>query len=163
MGRLYRGAGDLASLPGGAASSGQFYKWVSGTTTCLYLYRVRPDNGQTLNGVHCYNTTTCDVCAFDFKGARPTLWRLLQTPAAPGFEDCSECHAAGPVTPKKPFWDGVKPETEAINLECATRWSTLDRRPPQLDPASRRAPRHGAGQVLCVPLGGVRQRRPLVL
>lgn len=121
VGRLYRGAGDLASLPGGAASSGQFYKWVSGTTTCLYLYRVRPDNGQTLNGVHCYNTTTCDVCAFDFKGARPTLWRLLQTPAAPGFEDCSECHAAGPVTPKKPFWDGVKAETEAINLECAKR------------------------------------------
>lgn len=127
VGPLFQGAADLASVPPGAA---QLYEWRSGDTTCFYLYRFKPGAPRvtTLNGVHCYNTKSCDVCAWDYKGRRPTLWRQLVPPPdpplpppAPKFEDCSDCHASGPVTPRKPFHTGVSPATEPINAVCADK------------------------------------------
>lgn len=118
VGREYTGDPELQSVSDGTA---QLYKFESGTTLCLYLYRTDPSTGDTLNGVHCYNTTNCDVCAFDYVGKNPT-WPKLDPVSDPSVKDnCSKCHAAGPITPKKAFKDGVAPTTEDLNTLCAER------------------------------------------
>ncbi len=101
----------------------RLYEWNSGPTKCFYVYRV-PTMGAnpTLNGVHCYNTTTCDVCAFDLKtlNREPTWDDLL--PASSGMiQDCSTCHAPGPIAPTDPFWEVIQTRSRTLMQTCVGR------------------------------------------
>ena len=132
VGRLYTGDDDLASTSDGTA---QLYVWKSAAakTTCFYLYRVQAldppaTRPKTLNGVHCYNTDSCEVCAWDLQVRKPApgtvvgpapKFAQLKFASSNAIEDCSECHSSGPVTPMKRFYDDVKGETSTLNRACA--------------------------------------------
>jgi len=117
VGRTYAGAREMAVTPWETA---RLYEWSdpSGKTTCLYLYRT--EGGGTFNGAHCYHVDSCDVCAFDFKGAPPTWAQLEPLTPTSKMENCSSCHAAGPIVPMKAFLDGVSSATESLNVKCAS-------------------------------------------
>jgi hypothetical protein len=104
----------------------QLFKLSSGTTTCLYLHRYSNNPAaDTLNGVHCYNTTNCSVCALDIikKGA-PTSMDDLVDPSqfkVANNGDCSACHASGPLAVKKSFFDQTSGDLQALNTLCASK------------------------------------------
>jgi hypothetical protein len=117
-----KGEEELAVPPRPA----RFYLWEDNATetTCYYLYRGR-GTAETANGVHCY-FSDCYVCAWDIhcwatqkcNGAdeKTAVWDDLKPAdgskgndksSAEEFmpiEDCSTCHAPGPMAPMSEFF-----------------------------------------------------------
>lgn len=98
-----------------------YYIEPDANTLCLYLYRGdRAVTNNSLNGVHCYNKTTCDVCWWDAQttaGTAPVANDLRHV-SADGSK-CSECHRNGPLLPKYTLWENLEERTRALHQVCA--------------------------------------------
>ncbi len=98
-------------------------------TLCLLLMRGdRTTSDGSLNGLHCYDKQTCDVCGWDGRtseGKKPTT-DVMKHSSADG-SDCSDCHRAGPLLPKAALWEGASDETKVLNQTCVAnggpRWA----------------------------------------
>lgn len=115
-----------------SSGSAQFFAWTSGKTTCWYFYR-RFDTGRTANGVLCFNTDTCSVCALDVGYTGAPKWDKLKTANQFGTavaEQCWKCHAAGSIAPLENFYKSVKGTTLAINQTCAAQGGPNWIKPP---------------------------------
>jgi hypothetical protein len=114
-----RTSDELRSLENLGAQA--YYIKPDTSTLCLYLYRGdRAITNNTLNGIHCYNTTTCDACWWDAQskaGTAPVVNDLRHV-AADGSK-CSECHRNGPLLPKYTLWDALQRETRALHAVCS--------------------------------------------
>jgi hypothetical protein len=98
------------------------FTWESGdgSTLCMYLPRIGNAcaPGGTLNGVLCFNTTTCEACAYD-KCQATTAGKIGDLNAAPtGMDNCSSCHLAGPVLPLKPLFTSASPSFSTLQNTC---------------------------------------------
>jgi hypothetical protein len=120
VGDFQTGSAELFSVPNQGAQL--FTIAPDATTLCLYLFRGKPDfSTGSLNGVHCYNTTTCDVCWWDEStgaGVRPTAGNLAHESA--DGSNCSDCHRNGPLLPKYDLWSDAKNTTRALAATCAS-------------------------------------------
>lgn len=96
------------------SSQARFYQWESGDTLC-FLFKRGDDSG--LNGTHCYNIKNCKVCAYDGGGAETPFDELQQGKTVK--DNCSRCHAAGPILPKDKLWNMSFHLTAKLNQKCA--------------------------------------------
>lgn len=96
---------------------GRLFQWKSGKTTCFLFVRNR-----TLNGGLCFDTTNCNVCAYNGYGSYFT--QLEEGPRV--SDDCSRCHTAGPILPLSGIWLAARELTKKINETCTNlggpRW-----------------------------------------
>ncbi len=120
-------------------------------TLCLYLYRGnRKTTGGSLNGVHCYNKTTCDVCWWDGASEadkKPTA-SILKHEAADG-SDCSDCHRNGPLLPKLGLWEALKDTTQELHAVCSGAGGASWKQAPKAWPLKEPDPK----SVLDAPTG----------
>jgi len=85
-------------------------------SSCFYLHRDNPK--EKLNGVLCYNTENCHICAYDAKGL-PTEIAELET--GYGVKDnCARCHTPGPLLPKEKIWKMGRPHMGKLNKLCSS-------------------------------------------
>lgn len=89
------------------------------STLCLYLYRGDAKvSAGSLNGVHCYNTSTCDLCWWDGAtgaGVKPTADILKHESS----DNCSDCHRNGPLLPKSSLWTAASDDTIDLHQVCS--------------------------------------------
>ncbi len=87
----------------------RLFQWISGKTTCFVLIRRK-----TLNGTLCFDTTNCNICAYD--GRQKTYAELQEGPKVE--DNCSHCHSAGPMLPTSSIWLAARDHTMRINQTC---------------------------------------------
>src|SRR5205085_2295555 len=110
----------------------RLFLWENKDTLCLLLKR---GDDEGLNGTHCYNTKTCDVCAYDGRGKK---FDALQE-GKKVEDNCTRCHLSGPILPKNKIWNAAAHLTYDLNSLCVSqggpRWvdAPSDWTQPDLD------------------------------
>lgn len=96
---------------------GRLFQWIYGKTTCFLFVRNRK-----LNGGLCFDTTNCNVCAYNGYGQYFT--QLEEGPQV--TDNCANCHTAGPILPLTGIWLAARELTKKINETCTNaggpRW-----------------------------------------
>lgn len=120
----WKPVGPVLKPPDGIADVGdsaQLYLWNDGNgTLCMYLIRNWTQGPNTANGVLCFDTKTCEVCAWDKSGRTPPAdFTGLEAP--PKIQRCSICHTAGPILPKEEMKDAVLKDPDGKALASLMR------------------------------------------
>jgi hypothetical protein len=130
VGSLLMGGQNPPQIAAGGNQAALF-TWESADASVLCMYLPRLDIGAacpgaapgamngTLNGVLCFNTATCEACAYDKCLPGATAATIGDLVAAPGTsDDCSSCHLAAPVLPLKPIFTPASPSFAPLQNLC---------------------------------------------